>query len=104
MFTKKSIYIITLSRLSLLIIVPFLHTFKNNDSIILNIIILICIAFLGITNGIGTSLILGFAPTLVPDELKGKAGSSVSFYLITGIFLGSCFNFLMNYIITSIKK
>ena len=95
-----SIYII----LSLLIIVPFLHTFKNNDSIILNIIILICIAFLGITNGIGTSLILGFAPTLVPDELKGKAGSSVSFYLITGIFLGSCFNFLMNYIITNIKK
>ena len=101
---QLSIYIITLSRLSLLIIVPFLHTFKNNDSIILNIIILICIAFLGITNGIGTSLILGFAPTLVPDELKGKAGSSVSFYLITGIFLGSCFNFLMNYIITSIKK
>ena len=101
---KLSIYIITLSRLSLIIIVPILHTFKNNDSIILNIIILICIAFLGITNGIGTSLILGFAPTLVPDELKGKAGSSVSFYLITGIFLGSSFNFLMNYIISNIKE
>ena len=101
---QLSIYIITLSKLSLLIIIPFLHTFKNNDTIILNIIIFTCIAFLGITNGIGTSLILGFAPTLVPDELKGKAGSSVSFYLITGIFLGSCFNFLMNYIITSIKK
>ena len=65
---------------------------------------MICIIFLGITNGIGTSLILGFAPTLVPDELKGKAGSSISFFLITGIFIGTCCNFLMNYIITNIKK
>ena len=102
--TQLSIYIICLSRLSLLILIPFLHTFNNYDSIILNIFIFICIAFLGITNGIGSSLIFGFAPTLVPDELKGKAGSSISFFLITGIFIGTCCNFLMNYIITKIKE
>ena len=100
---KLSIYIITLSRLSLIIIIPILHNFKNNESIIFNIIILICVAFLGITNGIGASLIFAFAPTLVSDELKGKAGNSISFYLIIGIFLGTCFSFLMNFIISKIK-
>ena len=50
-------------------------------------------SLLAITNGIGTSLCFGLAPFLVEDKFKGRAGSSVGFFNIFGIFLGTCFAF-----------
>lgn len=46
---------------------------------------------LAFTNGYITSSCFGNAPTLVENELKGKAGSSISLFLILGIFGGSIY-------------
>jgi hypothetical protein len=46
-------------------------------------------SLLGFTNGTSTALCYAIAPLLVSDELKGVAGSNVSFYNIFGIFLGT---------------
>jgi hypothetical protein len=43
------------------------------------------------TNGYMTSTCFSLAPEQVPNELKGKSGSSLSFFLIIGIFSGSLF-------------
>lgn len=53
------------------------------------------------TNGIGTTLCFGLAPNQVKDEYKGQAGTSLSFFLIVGIFLGSCVAFGTDAIIAS---
>ena len=53
---------------------------------------LILNALLAFTNGYITSSCFGNAPTLVEDELKGKAGSSISLFLICGIFMGSIYS------------
>ena len=51
------------------------------------------------TNGIGTTLTFGIAPNEVENEYKGQAGTSLSFFLILGIFLGACAAFGTNGII-----
>ena len=65
---------------------------------------MINVALLAVTNGIGTTLCFGIAPDTVEDEYKGAAGTSLSFFLIVGIFLGSCVNFGVNAIIDTFKK
>jgi hypothetical protein len=44
-----------------------------------------------ITNGYIASYSFIIAPKQVPEELRGKSGSSLSFFLIIGIFAGSLF-------------
>ena len=66
------------------------------------IILIVNVSILALTNGAGTSLCLGIAPTLVPDELKGRAGGSVAFFNILGIFIGTCFAFLTTFIMNKI--
>ena len=66
---------------------------KKYNEIFTSIFFIINDAFLGLTNGIGTTLCLGIAPTLVNDELKGKAGASVSFFMIVGICLGTAVSY-----------
>lgn len=40
-------------------------------------------------NGYVSSTAFSLGPEQVSDELKGKAGSSISFFLICGIFSGT---------------
>ena len=103
--TKKKIYILTLSRIILLIIMPFNFYYQyNSNSLKTNLIFILCVIFCAITNGLVTSLLFGIAPTLVPINIKGRAGSSISFYLILGIFLGTLSGIGMGKIIDSLKK
>ena len=103
--TKKKIYILTLSRIILLIIMPFNFYYQyNSNSLTTNLIFILCVIFCAITNGLVTSLLFGIAPTLVPINIKGRAGSSISFCLILGIFLGTLSGIGMGKIIDSIKK
>ncbi len=90
--TKKKIYFNVLSRTIFLITSPLCWILFVRDSINSNIIylfIVINMSLLGFTNGISTALCYAIAPLLVSDELKGVAGSNVSFYNIFGIFLGT---------------
>ena len=52
--------------------------------IITSILLVVNIVLFGISNGFSTSLCMGLAPTLLNDEIKGKAGASVSFSLSVG--------------------
>ena len=56
---------------------------------------IICLA---ISNGVGTSLCFGIAPTLVEDEYKGQAGASVSFFATFGTFTGTVIAYLTSYL------
>ena len=69
-----------------------------------SILLIINVGLLAATNGIGTTLCFGLAPNEVEDQYKGQAGTSVSFFLILGIFSGSCVAFLTNAIIDTFKK
>ena len=62
------------------------------------------VSILALTNGMATSLCFGLAPSLVPDKIKGRAGGSISFFNIFGIFLGTCVAFLTNYIMEEIGE
>ena len=69
-----------------------------------SVFLLINTIVLGITHGFCTSLAFSLAPLFVKDKLKGRAGSSVSLFLVSGIFTGTCCAFIMDVIITAIKK
>ena len=69
-----------------------------------SIFLIINVGLLALTNGIGTSLCFGLAPSLVPDEIKGRAGGSIGFFNILGIFLGTCSAFLTKAIMKSIGE
>ena len=73
----------------------------NWDTNLTSILLIINVALLAMTNGIGTTLCFGLAPNQVKDEYKGQAGTSLSFFLIVGIFLGSCVAFGTDAIIAS---
>ena len=105
--SKLLSYIIILGRSILLFTLIFnfycdmeLHMNSNLSSILL----MINVSLLAITNGMGTSLTFGLAPTLVPDEYKGRAGGSIGFFNIFGIFLGTCIAFLTKYIMKQIGE
>lgn len=94
--TKKITYIVILSRTILIFTLIFNYycDLRLNWSLnAVSIILIVNVVVLATTNGMGASLCLGIAPTLVPSEVKGKAGSSISFFNILGIFLGSCLAF-----------
>ena len=52
----------------------------------------------------GNSLCFGLAPTMVEDDLKLQAGSSMSFFTVFGLFLGSCLAFLTKFILEKIDE
>ena len=105
--TKKITYLVVLIR------TVFLFTFIFNyycdaklewGHNLVSILLIINIIAFATTNGMATSLCLGIAPTLVPDEIKGRAGSSVAFFNILGIFLGTCVAFGSTAILDKIGK
>ena len=67
-------------------------------------LLIVYVLTLGLTHGMGNSLCFGLAPTLVEDDLKLQAGSSMSFFTVFGLFLGSCLGFLTKFILDKIKE
>ena len=104
--TKFKAYVIILTRTILIFIMPYIaHLEKIGKSdLLVSLMLLFCVLYLGVSNGIGTSLCFGLAPNFVKPHMKGKAGSSVSFFLIVGIFSGSLLAIIMGWIMDKIKK
>lgn len=105
--TKYLIYIIVFGRTVLLFTIILNFYLDMNDIIgpnLSSIFLIINISALAFTNGMATSLFFGLSPALVPDKIKGRAGGSISFFNILGIFIGTCFGFLTNYIMGQIGE
>ena len=106
-FTRGLAYTIICGRsiLVLALILNFYCDMKlGMDPTVSSILLIIYVSILAITNGMGTTICLGLAPTMVPNSMKGRAGSSVSFFNILGIFLGTCVAFMTKYIINQIGE
>ena len=106
-FTRGLAYTIICGRsiLVLTLILNFYCDMKlGMDPTVSSILLIIYVSILAITNGMGTTICLGLAPTMVPNSMKGRAGSSVSFFNILGIFLGTCVAFMTKYIINQIGE
>ena len=103
---KNLIYIIVLSRFIFLFLIPLNFYFQTHNYNIYytSSFFVFCIILISFTNGLGSSLLFAIAPTLVPENIKGKAGSSISFYLIIGIFLGTICGLFMNLIMEFVKS
>lgn len=102
---KWMLYVSTLIRLILLILIPLDDYLEFKQYITASSALLIFnVVFLSLTNGIATSLAYALAPMSVKSYLKGKAGGSVSFFNICGIFIGTISAFGMNAIIKAITK
>lgn len=105
--TKILCYIFIVGRTVLLftfIFVFYCDRRLDLDPLWSSILLIINVTLLALTNGIGTSLSFGLAPSLVPDEVKGRAGSSVGFFNILGIFIGTCVAFLTMFIMGKIGQ
>ena len=105
--TKILTDIMVLGRTLLLFTLIFNFYLDMNEFISPNlssIFVIINVSILALTNGMATSLCFGLAPSLVPDKIKGRAGGSISFFNIFGIFLGTCVAFLTNYIMEEIGE
>ena len=105
--TKLKTYIIAIGRTILIFLLIFNYycevDLKTNINVTSTLLIIYVLA-LGLTHGMGNSLCFGIAPTLVEDDLKMQAGSSMSFFTVLGLFLGSCLGFLTKYILEQIDK
>jgi hypothetical protein len=103
--TKKLAYFSSIIRVVFLATFILGNYFQDRyNQIFTSIFIIINITLFALTNGIGTTLCFGIAPTLVNEELKGQAGASVSFFTILGIFIGACFAFLTGIILKAVSK
>ena len=106
-FKRGLAYIIIIGRTILIatLILNFYFDMKlGMDPTLSSVLLIINVTILAITNGMGTTICLGLAPSMVPDSMKGRAGSSISFFNILGIFLGTCVAFLTKYIINQIGE
>ena len=99
-------YIVICGRSILLFTLIFNHylDMKSDTHTIYSISLMVNVAILALTNGIGTSLCFGLAPSLVPAELKGRAGGSIGFFNISGIFIGTLVAFLTKHIMKQIGE
>ena len=105
--TKRKTYIISIGRSILYFLLIFNYYCQEELESNLNltsILLIVYVTYLGLTHGIGNSLCFGLAPTMVEDDLKLQAGSSMSFFTVFGLFLGSCLAFLTKYILEKIQK
>ena len=105
--TKRKTYIIAIGRTILVFLLIFNYycekVLKTDLNVTSSLLIIYVIA-LGLTHGMGNSLCFGIAPTMVEDDLKMQAGSSMSFFTVFGLFLGSCLGFLTKFILEQIDK
>ena len=105
--TKRKTYIIAIGRTILIFLLIFNYYCEKDLKTDLNVtssLLIIYVLALGLTHGMGNSLCFGIAPTMVEDDLKMQAGSSMSFFTVFGLFLGSCLGFLTKFILERIDK
>lgn len=102
---KKVLYMTTILRSILIVLIPLNYFIEvaNMNALIVSVFLIFNSVFLGVTNGICTSLSYALAPRMVEDKLKGKSGASVSFFNILGIFIGTCLAFGMIEVINLIS-
>jgi hypothetical protein len=93
--SKKTLYLVSFLRFTFLFSFPLVGGALNksdwistNELSYLTIFNMVIFAF---SNGYVTSTTFSLAPEQVQEDLKGKSGSSISFFLIMGIFSGSLF-------------
>ena len=103
--TKRLNLIIGLGRTILIVTIIINYYIQEKHDVIgfTSIFLIINDAILGITNGIAGTLSFGLASKISEDEIKGQVGSSISFFSILGIFLGSCLAFGTGGIIDTFK-
>ena len=105
--SKKLDLIILIGRVILIFTIIFNYYCQerlNTSLTTTSILIIIYVALLGITNGIGATLTFGLASARAEDEIKEQVGNSIGFFCILGIFLGSVLAFGSGAIIDAIKK
>ncbi len=105
--TKKLNFIVIMGRSILLFTLVFNYYCQEAlewNVNITTIFLFINEALLAATNGMGTTLCFALAPNEVENEYKGQVGTSISFFLIVGIFLGACTAFGTDAIIGTFKK
>lgn len=106
--SQKKLYIVTLSRIICIILVPFTIYLQNNEIMnnihLSSIVLVFVLIFMGSSNGFGTSLAFALAPMQAPNELKSAASKCVGFFLILGIFLGTCIAFGVEPLVGLIPK
>ena len=96
--------IIMLGRSILLFTIIFNNYCQQNDKVNItftSIFLMVNVALLGLSNGMGATLTFGLASRSAEDEIKKQTGGSIGFFSILGIFLGSCFAFATGAIIKS---
>ena len=105
--TMRKTYIVILLRTIFIFTIIFNHylyfSLKVNYNITSTLLVINIVLF-GISNGFATSICMGIAPTLLKDEIKGKAGASVSFSLSVGSAIGSCLAFGVEKIMKNIGE
>jgi len=105
--TMRKTYIVILLRTIFVFTIIFNHylyfSLKVNYNVTSTLLVINIVLF-GISNGFATSICMGIAPTLLKDEIKGKAGASVSFSLSVGSAIGSCFAFGVEKIMKNIGE
>ncbi len=91
---KSKLTLLVFLRIIFLFTFPLVVGLTNNtwtSPTLLSTITIINMVIFAFTNGYITSTAFSLAPDQVPGELKGKSGSSISFFLIIGIFSGSLY-------------
>ena len=105
--TMRKTYIVILLRTIFIFTIIFNHylyfSLKVNYNVTSTLLVINIVLF-GISNGFATSICMGIAPTLLKDEIKGKAGASVSFSLSVGSAMGSCLAFGVEKIMKNIGE
>ena len=105
--TMRKTYIVILLRTIFIFTIIFNHylyfSLKVNYNVTSTLLVINIVLF-GISNGFPTSICMGIAPTLLKEEIKGKAGASVSFSLSKGSAIGSCLAFGVEKIMKNIGE
>jgi MFS family permease len=100
---KSRLSLLVFLRMSFLFTFPLVGVLLGNTWISpnsLSILTILNMSLFAFSSGYITSTAFSLAPDQVPNELKGKSGSSISFFLIIGIFTGSLYaTFVMQYLV-----
>ena len=93
---KKLNMIIVLGRSILLFTLIFNHFCTMSlvwNGTLTSILLILNVGLLAATNGMATTIGFGLGPNEVEGQYKGQVGTSLSFFIIVGIFLGACVGF-----------
>jgi hypothetical protein len=99
--TPENIHIYTTIRLIIPLMLLVCHIDNNHVVNIINndVLIMLIVLLLGISNGLIANLAMMYAPLLVKEEDSALAGTIMMFWLSAGLLIGSALSFLMIYIV-----